>query len=146
MKTCNRCGETKPIDDFYVNRPMPDGHLNQCKVCFLAAEKAKRATGRRKDQARARYHKDPERYYRSARRYVQSHPERVRLTKRGSNAVHRAIKKGDLIRPGSCEECGLQSARIEAAHYDYDKPLLVRWLCPTCHRLWDAAQPKSIAS
>lgn len=44
-----------------------------------------------------------------------------------------AIKKGELVRPTVCVEC-LSQARIEAHHDDYNKPLMVRWLCNRCHR------------
>jgi len=40
MKTCNRCGESKPVDEFYANKLMPDGRLKQCKACTRAAQKA----------------------------------------------------------------------------------------------------------
>lgn len=57
-------------------------------------------------------------------------------------AVRTAIKRGELIRPATCEQCGRSGLQIEAAHYDYDQPLNVRWLCRRCHRTWDAAEPK----
>jgi len=35
-KTCNRCGEIKPLSEFYKNKGMRDGHLKQCKECSNA--------------------------------------------------------------------------------------------------------------
>lgn len=55
--------------------------------------------------------------------------------------VSRAIKRGLLVRPSSCSQCGGEGF-IEGAHVDYARPLDVRWLCRPCHRTWDAAQPK----
>lgn len=47
--------------------------------------------------------------------------------------VSKAIFRGRLIqRP--CEVCGAEKA--DAHHDDYNKPLDVRWLCPTHHREW----------
>ena len=59
-------------------------------------------------------------------------------------AVRRAIKKGLLVRPNICEECGKEGV-IEAAHHSYerDRRLDVRWLCRSCHRRWDMVEPKS---
>jgi hypothetical protein len=47
-----------------------------------------------------------------------------------------------IIRPAVCEECGATGRPIEGAHYNYDEPLRVRWLCRSCHRRWDKRQPK----
>lgn len=44
-----------------------------------------------------------------------------------------ALKKGTLVRPGRCENCG-KECKPHAHHDDYAKPLEVRWLCPPCHR------------
>lgn len=51
------------------------------------------------------------------------------------------LQAGNLVKPGCCQECGA-SRKIEAAHYDYDQPLLVRWLCRSCHVRWDKREPK----
>ncbi|MFQ6047992.1 MAG: hypothetical protein ACE5K7_01350 [Phycisphaerae bacterium] len=49
---------------------------------------------------------------------------------------------GHITRPSVCEECGATDRKIEAAHYDYDEPLRVRWLCRSCHVRWDRREPK----
>jgi len=56
-------------------------------------------------------------------------------------AVERAVKNGTLRKPHCCEECG-KSGYVEAAHFNYDEPLRVRWLCKSCHNRWDFAEPK----
>jgi len=52
------------------------------------------------------------------------------------------IQAGNIVRPTSCEECGATNRRIEGAHFNYDEPLRVRWLCVSCHRRWDKSEPK----
>ena len=52
------------------------------------------------------------------------------------------IQAGNVVRPGRCEECGATNRRIEGAHFNYDEPLRVRWLCVPCHRRWDKREPK----
>lgn len=32
-KTCKKCGESKPIEDFYKDAKNADGHYGKCKTC-----------------------------------------------------------------------------------------------------------------
>jgi hypothetical protein len=50
------------------------------------------------------------------------------------DAVRRAVKSGKIIKPTCCESCG-EASKVEGHHYaGYNNPLLVKWLCPKCHR------------
>jgi len=39
-KTCKGCQEVKPLEGFYKNPNVRDGHLNYCKPCFIARHRA----------------------------------------------------------------------------------------------------------
>ena len=62
--------------------------------------------------------------------------------RRAQGLVRYHVSVGNLTRPDSCEECGATGCKIEAAHYNYDRPLHVRWLCRSCHVRWDKRDPK----
>lgn len=47
-------------------------------------------------------------------------------------AVHNAVRRGALVRPNECEDCGI-GCKPEGHHDDYNEQLEVRWLCLTCH-------------
>lgn len=65
------------------------------------------------------------------RRYYQAHPEKSWA----KGAVCRAVKRGDLIRPDTCEECG-EMQKVMGHHESYARGdwLYVVWLCAKCHR------------
>jgi hypothetical protein len=50
------------------------------------------------------------------------------------NTLRRAVKKGKVVRPYICQECG-RKGRIVAHHEDYSQPFNVKWLCYSCHKL-----------
>ena len=33
-KKCTKCGEVKPLDEFYGNKQSKDGKAHQCKICI----------------------------------------------------------------------------------------------------------------
>lgn len=49
--------------------------------------------------------------------------------------VQRAVAKGALIKPLSCENCNRRTIKrkLQAHHRDYRYPFKVIWLCQSCH-------------
>lgn len=55
-KTCTKCGETKPLDEFHRDRRNKDGKVGQCKPCACARSRAWAASNKgRKRAADKRY-------------------------------------------------------------------------------------------
>lgn len=52
------------------------------------------------------------------------------------NSAHRlvawALKWGKLKKPNKCSTCS-KSGTVVAHHEDYTKPLVVKWVCDSCH-------------
>jgi hypothetical protein len=46
--------------------------------------------------------------------------------------VHRALERGELVKPKDCSWCG-ETVPLQAHHPDYDRPLMVVWICQPCH-------------
>jgi hypothetical protein len=44
VKTCTKCSETKPLDQFYRDKKTRDGCTIQCKACRKAYDQANRET------------------------------------------------------------------------------------------------------
>ena len=47
--------------------------------------------------------------------------------------VRTAVKKGDVVRPSTCSQCG-SPRYIEGHHRDYAFAFEVTWLCSSCHK------------
>jgi hypothetical protein len=63
------------------------------------------------------------------------------LARRAQRRIAYLLAVGKMQRLSNCAECGA-TAYTEAAHFDYERPEEVRWLCRSCHRRWDQADPK----
>lgn len=122
-KRCMKCGEVKPLSEFYRHPEMKDGHLNKCKDC------TKRDVAERRSN-------NPEAELQTRVKACKRKP----TPKNAYRAVDAALRCGVLIRPTVCSGCGCSDSehRIEAHHYDYSKPLDVIWLCTPCHERIDA--------
>jgi hypothetical protein len=136
LKICSQCSETKPPSLF--------GRFRQCKECINAYKRSMYPKYRREiiknvtEWASAH----PERVREHTKRWAASNPERHKMYKRAHARVAYALRTGKMTRPNTCERC--QSAGpIEAAHFDYSRPLEVKWLCRPCHRNWDRTNPKT---
>lgn len=127
-KKCFKCGDTKPIDQFYKHSQMGDGHLNKCKDCTKLDVKTQR-------QANPEHYREYDRTrgnrqgYEYTKKYRALNPDKTKAHHMVNNRVHR----GTMVKKTECEECGSTFA-IEAHHEDYSKPLDVTWLCSACHK------------
>ena len=138
MKTCSRCFQQLPIENFNRDKNRPDGRRSACQACTAEADRLYRKT-----------HYDPHRKAEQAQRYRERHPESLTKQRqeyraknpekdRANNIVNKAVRRGVLERPTNCSWCNFPG-RIEGAHIDYEHPYDVTWLCPRCHRKLDAA-------
>ena len=62
--------------------------------------------------------------------WQQEHPDRVRV----KGQLQYAVEVGKIKKPRTCENCGRET-RLSGHHEDYSKPLIVTWLCSSCHKL-----------
>lgn len=131
MKACFKCGQAKPLTDFYRHPFMADGRLGKCKACTrgdahahrLKNADAVRAYDRRRNAARG------EGYWTAkSRKMRKANP----MMSRANEAVRRAIMDGSMVRPDDCSRCGV-TCRPHAHHDDHAKKFDVIWLCPACH-------------
>ncbi len=144
VKTCFKCGESKPYSEYYKHPAMGDGHLGKCKTCTKkdVAEReerkksdpdwvvleAKRARERMRNVRSLGLEKKPSAESRKAtlKNWDNRHPQKAIA----HNAVNNAIRDGNMVKK-PCERCG--STDSEAHHEDYSKPLDVMWFCPKHH-------------
>ena len=129
MKQCLICKLSKAETEFYLTGAGKP--CSYCKVCHKAKQAlwAKEHKQRKNDINRA---------------WRKRNPTRRKRMNDVTNALHQAIRQGRIVRGVTCEFCGA-TMRIEAAHYDYNKPFDVKWLCIFCHRSWDTRAPKTIS-
>lgn len=146
-RTCTKCGETKPLDAYYMRGGKP---IAACKDCTKAARREYVAKHHEdvKASLRAWHQANREREVQRSREYRLAKPDEIRAKARARYAanreailarhnevytlVRRAMARGDLV-PEPCLFCG--DEHVEAHHHDYSQPLAVTWLCVRHHRL-----------
>lgn len=61
MRTCTKCGETKPLSEYHVDRGASEGRSRKCKECAKAKSRAWNSENRgRKKGTREAYHSNAE--------------------------------------------------------------------------------------
>lgn len=130
IKTCFKCQEDKPLSDFYKHPSMSDGHLNKCKYCTKADVRLHRRSIEYRESVLSY---DRRRGNRQSSDYRVKHRSENEAVYKATNAVYNAVRDGFLKPPSRCELCGVDS-KLHGHHFDYEKPLVVVWLCAACHR------------
>ncbi|MDE2020579.1 MAG: hypothetical protein KGJ13_09615 [Patescibacteria group bacterium] len=143
LKKCFKCGEAKTTNDFYKHSAMADGLLGKCKDCTKkdAANRIERVKNDvnwvEKERERCR---NKQVIYRKTH-VVKTYPEvkerwadKNKIKRKAQFAANNALRDGKIKRSEICEICGAKG-ELEKHHPDYEKPLLIQWLCLKCHGL-----------
>jgi hypothetical protein len=136
---CAKCRGIRKVSEMGTNRDRPFGIGYKCLDCCAELAQARRDTLKVSTGRTTNY------------QYFKPDP----LKYRAKSAVHRAVKRGDIIRPEACECCSYEPgftrdgrALIQAHHvlgYDREHWLDVVWVCPRCHGLLDRIVPETMA-
>jgi hypothetical protein len=139
LKQCFKCKRVLARESFYAHPQMEDGLLGKCKDCtkqdVRENYKAKRTTISLYERQR---NQTPERRAAKAD-YQRMHRLRNPEKAAARNAIYNALRDGKIVRPEFCGNCG-RTAKVQAHHTDYSKPLDVVWLCFDCHRTYGHGQ------
>ena len=148
-KQCFKCGEVKPLSEFYKHPKMADGHVNKCKQCnkkdvrdnreknidYYRGYDRDRSMTPDRVEARKLYQQSEEgkEVIRKIRkRYIEKNP----IKRAAHILVGNSVRDGRIFKSSKCECCGSTTKRLHGHHDDYARPLDVRWLCPPCHKRW----------
>ena len=139
-KQCFKCGEIKPLTDYYKHKGMADGRLGKCKACAKRDVRQNRNDNveyyREFDRQRANL---PKRVV-AREAYAKSERGKERLNagskawrrrnaeKRAAHIIFNNAKKRGEVVEEPCEVCGTKEG-LHGHHDDHSKPLEVRWLC-----------------
>lgn len=52
---------------------------------------------------------------------------------RASGLVNMRERRGAIVKPSCCQQCGVQGKKLDKHHEDYQKPDEVVFLCRSCH-------------
>jgi hypothetical protein len=139
-KPCTKCKAVKPLSEFYFDKRVPGGHQSECKTCARLTMKAYRLRpeNRKANIERCRRwneaHPESENHPRDEVRNAEYEQKRIgTLQLAARRELHKALNRGDIVRPPICSQCGSAKSTMHGHHDDYSKPLDVRWLCRTCH-------------
>ena len=133
MKKCFKCGNEKPLTDFYRHSKMADGHLNKCKDCAKRDMHESRHVKHRErvlayDRERGKQPHRLEMQRRITAEWTQKHPRERKAQLALGNAVRSgAVKPWPVCAMPQCDQ------KPEAHHPDYDAALNVVWLCRAHH-------------
>lgn len=137
---CPVCKNWLSEDDYYQNKRKLNKLTSLCKKCTIQGN------------LRTRNLENTRRLSREwMRRARKSNPEKFRIIsklnykKNGAkqrikhelkakcrSELRYAILAGKVIKPSNCSNCG-EVRKVTAHHDDYNRPLVVRWLCNDCH-------------
>lgn len=122
MKRCPKCGEDKPLSEYYKDKHQSSGVTSVCMECKRAYSKKYLSTEnglkKKNEWLKHRYH-------------IQDKEKQLARGK-----LKHAINIGKVSKPSECSSCRREylSKDLHGHHTNYKRPLDVVWLCQICHK------------
>lgn len=139
VKRCRWCDQEKPLDDFYARQ-------NKCKDCTKRSVTQHRLANiervRAYDRTRALLPHRVANAVRVTRAWRTQHRDRAKA----QQVANYAMRRGVLVKPDTCQECGRENRWLNKHYHDYSHPLAVIWLCKPCHVVADKIRRRLEAS
>lgn len=145
-KTCIICQKNKPKTQFYKNKKHKDNLMSLCKSCFILKYKNNKASADYRSKNLDYFRKYSNKYShtekgkllakKSRKKYYLKYKDRILCR----SILNNAIQKGLILKQSCIYPNGKCRGRIEAHHWDYNKPLDVVWFCSKHHVLADKIQ------
>jgi hypothetical protein len=88
-KVCSKCGNEKPVEEFYKKKDSKDGYRNDCIVCVK--EQKKKYNGRYGDRKRKWYNENKELTIQRSKEWKTNNIERNRELNRESDKRRRPL-------------------------------------------------------
>ena len=127
VKVCAKCGNEKPIDEFYRSRKSKDGHHSYCKEC----QRSVHLKWLRENRSKSKKH-SLSYYYRNKeeRMAYQTDYRQNRKRLHVHSYTNHYPEKYPLA--SSCEFCG-RTEKLRRHHPDYDFIGIYLTCCRQCH-------------
>jgi hypothetical protein len=124
VKRCKKCGETKPLDEFYRAQGMRDGRRSDCKACNLAAKRVWYDKNREHAIAKATawQRENAERYRARQQAYRDAgHRDyRAEHLRWAFGLTHEEFDALSAVQRGVCAICGRAPKAGKHLHVDHD--------------------------
>ncbi|MHB8914432.1 MAG: HNH endonuclease [Thiobacillus sp.] len=120
MKTCTKCGISKPMADFYKHKSTKDGYRPECKSCWCirTGQRQKKYKAEHPDEVKiraAKYRvKNSDKIKEQHRKYRASNPDKVK-------------QRSDIFHASNKEKEKLYGAKYRVAHKDKIKASASKW-------------------
>ena len=133
-KVCTICKEDKCFSEYYAiyYKKIDKTYLQpRCKSCDKIVKKKWNSENSEaiREQKREYRKKNPEKMREKSRNYYRkADPKKIKARR----ILGCKVRYKKIIKPELCEGC-MQKTELHGHHFDYDKPLEVKWLCLSCH-------------